>query len=415
MPSQHTYDNVYVEDSYVESKEHCNGERLGYGTTYARPFARTEIERNWTNEPGYLAMRKAKVRVPDHSYNYERKSRGMTTVTYVLDSGPSSTCPVPNWELYRLLRTWKRAPGYYVPPYEAEQKTTSDAAIARLFSRAKGAEFSMPIFFGEARETLNMVLGTARHLAGAYRSLRRGDLIGAHAHLRMEVPSAKQRRFFERGFGKDARGAAANHWLAMQYGWMPLLADVKNAAEQLGEFVTNDEKFTGRVTSRHEYVRFEDTVATIEVSPLGTARRQSTVRESYRYTWLFKPTELNNLGSLGLLNPFSVAWELVPLSFVVDWMFPIGRYLEHLDVPLRFQHLGGTSGYARLVDSTYSDFKWNGAQGVGVAYKDQYLRVSRDKLNSIPSLGLSSIRWDPNLGVARTLSGLALASQAFKR
>lgn len=415
MPSQHTYDNVYVEDLYNETSHHCNGERLTTSTTTGHTFARTEIERNWTNEPGYMALRAKKQRVPDHSYNYKRGSRGTGKIAYKLDSGPSSTCPLPNWELQRLIRTWSRAPGAYLVPYEAEKLTLEHEAIARLFGRAKGAEFSMPIFFGEARETLRMVAGTARNLMQTYRYLRRGDLTSAYAHLRMVEPSRRQRRFFEKEFGTDARKAAANHWLAMQYGWKPLLNDVFNAAEQLGEFVTDDVRKVGRVTSRVDYVRFEDGTIVTEVSPPGTARRQSTVRESYRYTWLFSPTELNSLGSLGLLNPASVAWELVPLSFVVDWMLPIGRYLEHLDVPLRFNHLGGTSGYARKVDSVFSDFQWNGAQGVGPPYTEHFLKVSRDKLLSIPHLGLNSIRFDPNLGVSRVLSGLALASQAFKR
>jgi hypothetical protein len=34
------------------------------------------------------------------------------------------------------------------------------------------------------------------------------------------------------------------------------------------------------------------------------------------------------LNSLGLLNPLQVAWELVPFSFVVDWILPIGSFLE---------------------------------------------------------------------------------------
>jgi hypothetical protein len=34
------------------------------------------------------------------------------------------------------------------------------------------------------------------------------------------------------------------------------------------------------------------------------------------------------LEMLGLLNPLSIAWELVPWSFVADWMFNISGYLD---------------------------------------------------------------------------------------
>jgi hypothetical protein len=32
--------------------------------------------------------------------------------------------------------------------------------------------------------------------------------------------------------------------------------------------------------------------------------------------------------SLGLADPLSVAWELTPWSFVVDWFLPVGDYLN---------------------------------------------------------------------------------------
>ena len=35
----------------------------------------------------------------------------------------------------------------------------------------------------------------------------------------------------------------------------------------------------------------------------------------------------NTFSSLGLANPALVAWELVPFSFVIDWVLPIGSWL----------------------------------------------------------------------------------------
>jgi hypothetical protein len=71
-----------------------------------------------------------------------------------------------------------------------------------------------------------MVLGTAKTLADTFLKLRRGNLKGAFATLQMGTPTVRLQRSFNRQYGTDARKAAANHWLAMQYGWKPLLADV---------------------------------------------------------------------------------------------------------------------------------------------------------------------------------------------
>jgi len=42
---------------------------------------------------------------------------------------------------------------------------------------------------------------------------------------------------------------------------------------------------------------------------------------------------LRTLNSLGLLNPISLTWELIPWSFVVDWFLPIGSVLQALTAP----------------------------------------------------------------------------------
>jgi len=38
--------------------------------------------------------------------------------------------------------------------------------------------------------------------------------------------------------------------------------------------------------------------------------------------------ELASLKQFGLANPLSIAWELVPWSFVVDWVLPVGEFLD---------------------------------------------------------------------------------------
>ena len=57
---------------------------------------------------------------------------------------------------------------------------------------------------------------------------------------------------------------------------------------------------------------------------------KGTVKE--KWTLVYEMTEqLSTPRSLGLTDPLSVAWELIPYSFVVDWFYPIGTYLENLN------------------------------------------------------------------------------------
>jgi hypothetical protein len=41
--------------------------------------------------------------------------------------------------------------------------------------------------------------------------------------------------------------------------------------------------------------------------------------------------EMSVARQLGMLDPASVVWEIVPYSFVVDWFVPFGTYLSNLN------------------------------------------------------------------------------------
>ena len=53
---------------------------------------------------------------------------------------------------------------------------------------------------------------------------------------------------------------------------------------------------------------------------------------------------------LGVANPASLAWELLPYSFVVDWFLPIGQYLNSWTADLGLSFIGGSQTVIRRLD-----------------------------------------------------------------
>jgi hypothetical protein len=53
------------------------------------------------------------------------------------------------------------------------------------------------------------------------------------------------------------------------------------------------------------------------------------------YVWF----DLEKASNFTLGNPLEIGWELVPFSFVVDWMIPIGDYLISLDALKAVDHM----------------------------------------------------------------------------
>lgn len=390
----------------------CNGSVSETSTPQTRPITTSNREKSWSRTPNYRALVKANKALPDLAFEYTERTMDDTVVLYrSIDFGQCLGSPGTSMSTREIHNALPTQPGT-----EAGSVLLSNSGcIAQLLSNAKGAEFNAPVFFGEAKSTMNMALGLARTLASSMIQLRRGNLANAMKILAMDPPSLGHVNRYNRKYGVNPQATAANKWLELQYGWKPLLNDVKNAAEQMAEISLQEEATIGRVTAFTSLETvYRNPNMVVEVSPQILANLVRRQKETRRAVWRFQPTGLNTLGSLGLLNPLTVAWELLPLSFVVDWMFPIGRYLESLDAPLRFTHKGGTYGYRREVSQQYTGFRRAGVSGDGM-HNNNYVFVQRSPITSVPSLGLTSMFFEPKLGVTRFLSGLALASQAFRR
>lgn len=107
-------------------------------------------------------------------------------------------------------------------------------------------------------------------------------------------------------------------WLDLQYGWMPILQDTYEAANAFFGRANKPQKMkwkahkrsTGSVTN-HSLVRFKNWRSTTDVT-------LTVWQEEVFSSW----------ASLGLTDPMSLAWELTPFSFVVDWFIPIGNFLQ---------------------------------------------------------------------------------------
>lgn len=398
---------------------YCNGVTWRDDFTDAAERPLYHRSKHWERTPDYHERIKAKAALPDLPFSFSEYEQDFGVMT--LRNSSSSPCTGYPWDVassYGLRQACLA--GSLGPPVEGVH-TTDTSLRSKLIGKAKAAEWNAPVFFGEARETLSMALGTAKKLASAYSSIRKGRLGDAYILLTGHGPSRRKASRFNSEFGKSPRDASANAWLELQYGWIPLLCDVEDAAKQMAEFDLQDEglvKNQGRVTADSTYnqVFTEDVIVDVTNGVIATVIKDVT--ETRRMIWKFTATDMNNLGSLGLLNPLTVAWELLPLSFVVDWMLPIGSYLEGLDVPLRFKHAGGTSGWRQEVKCSYANLRYNEPEpghSVSGSYTFRRVEVRRDPLGSVPTVGLEQLTFAPDLGVKRFFSGMALASQRFKR
>lgn len=272
------------------------------------------------------------------------------------------------------------------------------AAVIAARNRFKRYDLDLGVAYGERKRTAQHLGDTAKRLAFAARDLQRGNY--RNALRRLGILSER---------GRPRGSNWTDHWLQYQYAWKPLLSDVYGACDALSK----REKRDWRVTSKA--FRSTDDVFTKNVTSWsGSAERHQGV--FVRIDALPSNDLTMSLSSLGVLNPLSVAWELVPYSFVIDWFLPIGKWLDSLDALL---------GYTDIYQSvtTYTKTVYNGTgkywQDASWDWNDQwtewgeFVKIVRTASAGAPLPSFPRIK-DPR-SLTHMANGLSLLASAFGR
>lgn len=263
-------------------------------------------------------------------------------------------------------------------------------------------------------QTANMVASTANRLAQAFRSVRRGNFAGAARYL---TGSGPRGRYHQR-----ALGGIPEQWLALQYGWKPLLQDVYNSCETVRKaWNDNGDVFTAKAHAKENGGNI--TIDLGRAQPHGPSLEvvadNREVRGNASVTYKVESALGSSLSQLGITNPASLAWELLPYSFVVDWFVPVGSFLERADYSrgLIFSH-GWISIQARqnarlLVKeaSAHSgniSANWSGGNGSGEAFV-----FTREALVGFPDP--PPPRFKNPLSLTHVANALSLLATAFGR
>lgn len=215
----------------------------------------------------------------------------------------------------------------------------------KLQSKLKNQKVNLGVVAAEFGKTCKTVTSAATRIAEAVGALRRGNIGGAARTLLGGNPGRGRRDDGRRQPSvPPTTGTLAGDFLSLQYGWKPLLSDIYGACEALANTVTGVKPVVYSASASVSRKGNEDyTLLPIagHAPPCNGRRTISASMRGYiEYSILSEFAE--SLKNTGLSNPLSVAWELVPWSFVVDWAYPVGTFLNNLDFDLG---IGFSRGY----------------------------------------------------------------------
>jgi len=251
----------------------------------------------------------------------------------------------------------------------------------------------------EARQGIGMIETRALQLAKAARQLRRLDfggvaktLVGLGGNVR-------------KGFKPKAK-AFGDQWLEYHFGWEPAVQDIHNACQTMSK-ADFGERRLGSSHSMRDVLPVQRVDGGSVANPYVSVMSQTnsfqvkmgcSVRISNPNAYL--------ANQFGLINPFSIAWEAVPFSFVADWFGNVGQCLSACtdQVGLELLHAYTTSSTETTVGYFASYSHPNPNIGGSGNYRAKSFKVQR-----FPGIAAPTLRLKPFKGFSLTRGVTAIS------
>lgn len=166
----------------------------------------------------------------------------------------------------------------------------------------------------EGKQSVEMVSSSLMKIVRSTNALRKGNFGGFLKELR-PIPRSHKRRSYKRFTQGDLSGS----FLAAHLGWEPLIKDAY-AVSDIEPPTYKSASIKAKLgdnpgTCTCSYAKFN----LINPKSFGVQKLTATVRRAPTFSERF-----------GMDNPFAIAWELVPLSFVADYFLPIGATIDSM-------------------------------------------------------------------------------------
>ncbi|DAD52111.1 TPA_asm: maturation protein [ssRNA phage Esthiorhiza.2_35] len=149
---------------------------------------------------------------------------------------------------------------------------------------------------------------------------------------------------------------AASKYLEYVYGWKPLMSDIYGVIALLKEQGNKDLLLSGTGHSMRQQATSGLIADDFSLKHETELMQLTDVSKVSCKIWgRIDPQHagLRALNQLGLINPFSLSYELLPWSFVVDWFVPIGPALQALTASAGLNFVSATTSVRTKINGTY--------------------------------------------------------------
>lgn len=179
------------------------------------------------------------------------------------------------------------------------------------FNAKRGERASLGVTLAETSKTTQMIERRARQCLSVVNSLRKMRLGDAARQLGISPGTVR----------KKAREMSSLQ-LEISFGWMPFIGDMYKAVEVLSAPIPWG-LTRGAATLSGDYIFTEGIY--------GASTHKVKVRAYVAAVLEVERPDLDLASRLGLTNPLGIVYELIPWSFVANWVFNFEEYLAQFE------------------------------------------------------------------------------------
>lgn len=210
-------------------------------------------------------------------------------------------------------------------------------------------DLELGVFLVELKQSLGLVSKTIYTFVDIIRALKRGRVTDAIEILQQYHNGNLQIRGGLRNRSKKSKISKSDYvastWLELQFGWKPLLKDLYDIMNLLSQRRDDDALPWFKIRGFGE-----DSATESWSDSKGSYTRSVHERVSYNSHYTIVNEPLDMLNAFGLDDPLSIAWEVVPFSFVFDWFLPVGNWIQAQSADSGLELLG----FSRSTKKTWS-------------------------------------------------------------
>lgn len=392
----------------------------GFGLAESGQTAVTLLHRDWTGvrTPGFKAKAEAGTLPvnPHHVYWFHAIDYGWTEAW-----DPKPGVSGLEFVLWQGAYTRYGLVGTLLNPGCNHLAAVKERAIDKLGDQIRNGVSNLAESVFQMSLVSHMMVNTVKKILVSVRNLKKGNFDGAVQALWGTKPA----KFREGGYLSHTKTLADN-WLELQFGWKPALQDLATVFAVIKGYSLDNRSIQSiyASSSKLETLRVNlgpDVLGKQLV--VGTTQVFTNSRCKISIRFQVANTLKMLLSQTGFATPVSTAYELLPWSFVLDYVYPIGHYLESLSTYDGLVFLDGVeTKFTR--QSVFHDVQYRGdryptggvrntTQTLDGGFKLEAIRLDRVKLTSFPTLSKPTLK-NP-FTATHVTNVLALLVHAFKR